>query len=141
MEALRVPEMCFWPAKSTKKPWTFWDAYMSLTWCSNMVDINEGNWLQVLFYFIVFMGIVTAVIGIRFFSSMLRVLDWSFLLLHFDGNVCNWIPKVIWQRMDWFWVFLLENGFFLWLQICTDWNLQEILNCFSILLTSLFYDV
>ena len=24
-------------------------------------DINEGNWLQVLFYFIVLMGIVTAV--------------------------------------------------------------------------------
>ena len=32
-------------------------------------DINEGNWLQVLFYFIVLMGIVTAVIGIRFFFS------------------------------------------------------------------------
>ena len=57
-------------------------------------DINEGNWLQLPFYFIVLMGIVTAVIGIRFFSAVFHVLDWSFLLLYFDGNVCNWIPKV-----------------------------------------------
>ena len=33
-------------------------------------DINEGNWLQLLFYFLVLMGIVTAVIGIRFFSCV-----------------------------------------------------------------------
>ena len=31
-------------------------------------DINEGNWLQVLFYFIVLMGIVASVIGMTFFS-------------------------------------------------------------------------
>ena len=34
---LRVPERCFRPAK-TKKTWTFWDAYMSLTRCSNIVQ-------------------------------------------------------------------------------------------------------
>ena len=38
-------------------------------------DINEGNWLQVLFYFIVLMAIVTAVNGIRFFSAVFHVLD------------------------------------------------------------------
>ena len=38
----------------------------------------------------------------EFFSAVFQVLDWSFLVLHFDGNVCNWIPKVIWPRMDWF---------------------------------------
>ena len=31
-------------------------------------DINEGNWLQLLFYFIVLMGIVASVIGMSFFS-------------------------------------------------------------------------
>ena len=41
---------------------------MSLTWCSNMVDINEGNWLQLLFYLIVLMATVASDIGIRFFS-------------------------------------------------------------------------
>ena len=33
-------------------------------------DINEGNWLQLLFYFLVFMGIVTAVIGLSFSSCL-----------------------------------------------------------------------
>ena len=58
-------------------------------------DINEGNWLQLLFYFIVLMGIVASVIEMSFFSAVFQVLDWSFLVLQFDGNVCNWIPKVI----------------------------------------------
>ena len=33
-------------------------------------DINEGNWLQLLFYFNVLIGIVTAVIGMSFFSCV-----------------------------------------------------------------------
>ena len=33
-------------------------------------DINEGNWLQLLFYFIVLMGIVASVIGMSFFSCV-----------------------------------------------------------------------
>ena len=37
-----------------------------LKYCS---DINEGNWLQLLFYFIVLMGIVASVIGMSFFFS------------------------------------------------------------------------
>ena len=78
-------------------------------------DINEGNWLQLLFYFIVMIGIVASVIGMSFFSAVFQVLDWSFVVLHFYGNVCNWIPKVIWPRMDWFWDFFLEN---VWSEIC-----------------------
>ena len=31
-------------------------------------DINEGNWLQLLFYLIVLMGIVASAIGLSFFS-------------------------------------------------------------------------
>ena len=30
-------------------------------------DIKEGNWLQLLFYFIVLMGVVALVLGMRFF--------------------------------------------------------------------------
>ena len=92
-------------------------------------DINEGNWLQLLFYCIVLIGIVAPVIGMSFISAVFHVLDWSFLVLHFDGNVCNWIPEVIWPRRDQFWGFLVKNGFFRWLHICIDWNLQEIFNC------------
>ena len=75
------------------------------------------------------------------FSAVFHVLDWSFFLLHIDGNVCNWIPKAIWTRMDWFWGFLLKNGFFRWLIICMAWNLQELINCDSFLTKSTFFDV
>ena len=77
----------------------------------------------------------------EFFAAVFQVLDWSFLVLRFDGNVCNWIPKVMWPRMDWFWGFLLENGFFRWIHICMDWNLLEMLKCYSILTKSIFFDV
>ena len=58
----------------------------------NGSHINEGNWLQLLFYFIVLIGIVASVIGMSFLWDVNQVLDWSFLVLHFDGNVCSWIP-------------------------------------------------
>ena len=38
-------------------------------------DINEGNWLQLFFNFIVLVGTVTAVVGIMFFSAVFHVLD------------------------------------------------------------------
>ena len=63
------------------------------------LDINEGIWLQLFFYLIVLMGIVASDMGMSFFSAVFRVLDWSFLILHFDWNVCNWIPK--WFDHEW----------------------------------------
>ena len=41
-------------------------------------DINEGNWLQILFYFFVIIGIVASVIWMSFFSAVFQVLDRSF---------------------------------------------------------------
>ena len=72
-------------------------------------DINEGNWSQLLFDFIFLIGIVVSVIVGSFFSPAFQVLDGSFLVFHFDGNVCNWIPKAIWPRMDWFWFFFVKK--------------------------------
>ena len=37
--------------------------------------------------------------------------------------------------------FLLETGFLRWLHICMDWSLQELLNCYSFLSTSIFFEV
>ena len=51
------------------------------------------------------MGIVASVNGMIFFPAVFHVLDLSFLVLHFDGNVCSWIPVVIWSQMDQFWGF------------------------------------
>ena len=138
--ALRLPEMCFWPAK-TRKGLNF----LRCIYVIDLVlkygsDINEGNWLQLLFFHCTD-GYSCRRYCNEFFSAMFQVLDWSFLALHFDVNMCNWIPKVIWPWMDWFWGFLLESGFFCWLHICIDWNLHEMLNCYSILTTSFFFDV
>ena len=65
------------------------------------------------------------------FYAVFHVLDWSFLVLHFDGSVCIWIPKVIWPWLDWFRGFLFKNGFFCWAHIFMGWNLKEYLNCYS----------
>ena len=67
--ALHVPEICFWPAKTRKNLELF-----EMHTCHDLLlkyssDINEGNWLQLLFYFIVLMGTVASVIGMSFFFS------------------------------------------------------------------------
>ena len=101
-------------------------------------DINERNWLQLLFYFIVLKGYGCLRYWTEFSSAVFQDLNWVFLVLHFDGNVCSWIPKVIWPRMDWYWGFLWENGFLRRLHICMDWIVHEFLNCYSFLTTSFF---
>ena len=68
--ALRVPEMCFWPAKLEKT--------LNFLRCIHVIDlvlkygwdINEGNLIKLLFYFIVLMGIVASVIGMSFFRCV-----------------------------------------------------------------------
>ena len=139
--ALRVPEMCFRPAKTRKNlelfekhtcQWPVAQIWFRHKWgklvkASLLLDCID--WYSCLRYWN------------EFFAALFQVLDWSFLVLHFDGNVCNWIPKLIWPRMDWFWGFLLGNGFSRRLCISLDWNLQELLNCCSLLATSFLSDV
>ena len=68
-----MPEMCFWPAKTRKSS--------NFLRCIHVIDlvlkygsdINEGNWLQFLFYFIVLMGIVASVIGMSFYELCSRL--------------------------------------------------------------------
>ena len=68
---VRVPEMCFWPAQ-TKKNLNFLRCLhvfdLVLKYCS---DLNEGNWLQLLFHFFVLMGIFALVIGLSVFNCVL----------------------------------------------------------------------
>ena len=105
---------CVSGLRRLKKPWTF--EMHTCLWPGPQIWFRHKgrNWLHFLFYFSVLMGIVASVKGMSYFSIVFRVLDWSFLVLHFEENVCYWIPKVIWPRMDLFWGFLLENGFFRW---------------------------
>ena len=139
--ALSVPEICVWPA-TTRKNLELFEMH-TCHWPGAQIWFRH-KWRKLitaslLLFCIEWYGCLRYCN--EFFSAVFQVLDWSFLVLHFDGNGCNWIPKVIWPRMDWFWGFLLGFGFSRRHHICMDWNLQEMLNCFSILTTSFFFDV
>ena len=103
-------------------------------------DINEGNWLQLLFYFIVLIGIVASVVGMSFFLSCVSGFRLKF------SRIALW-----WKRLQMdskndlatnglILGFLLENGCFRWPTSCMGWNLQELLNCYSFLTRSNFFD-
>ena len=109
--ALRLPEMCFWLAKTRKNLKLLRGIHvfdLVLKFCS---DVNERNWLQILFYFIVLMGIVASVTGMSFFH-LFHVLGWSCLALQRHRNVLNWNPKLIWSQMYWFLFSLLVYASF-----------------------------
>ena len=137
--AVRVPEMCFWPAETRKNLEAF--EMHTCLWTGAQICFRH-EWRNLVTAFLLLLcidGYSCLSYGNEFFSAVFHVLDWSFLVLHFDWNVCNWIPKVIWPRMNWFWGFLLENGFFRWLHMRLHWNLQEWLNCYSFLTSSVFF--
>ena len=70
-------------------------------------DINEGNWLQLLFYFIVLVCIVASVIGMSFFSAVFHVLDWSFSYCTLTEFFAIGFQK--WFDHEWF-----DFGVFCW---------------------------
>ena len=115
--------MCFWPSKTRNNfelfemhtcLWPgaqirFWHKWRKLVTASLLLHCIDGYSYRQYWN--------------EFFSAVFHALVWSFLVLHFDWNVCNWIPKDIGQRMDWFWGFSFENGFFVdfisvWTEIC-----------------------
>ena len=123
--ALCVPEMCFWPAKTRKIlevfemhtcPWPgariwFRHKRKKLVTASLLLHCIDGY--SCLRYWN------------ELFTAVFQVLDWNFLVLHFDGNVCNWNPKVIWPRKDWFWIFCWKMASFVdlltvWTEICKN---------------------
>ena len=72
MVTLRVPEMCLSPAKARKSLNFLRCIYVTDLVLKYGSDINEGNWLQLLFYFIVLMGIVASIIGMSFWELCFR---------------------------------------------------------------------
>ena len=105
---LIVPEICVWPAKTRKNLELF--EMHTCHWPGAQIWFRH-KWRKLataslLLFCIDWYGCLRY--WNEFFPAVFQVLDWSFLVLLFDGNVCNWIPKVIWPRMDWFWVFCWE---------------------------------
>ena len=72
--ALCVPDIFFWPAKRRRNLNFLRCLYVFDLVLKYDSDINEGNWLQLLFYFFVLMDIVFSAIGMSFFQLFL-VLD------------------------------------------------------------------
>ena len=104
--ALREPEMYSWPAKTRKNLEIF--QMHTCHWPGAQIWFRH-KWRK-LHTASLLLPCIDGYSCIRywneFFSAEFQVLDWIFLVLQFDGNSCNWIPKVIWPRMDWLWVFL-----------------------------------
>ena len=123
--ALRAPEMCFWPAK-TRKNLELFEIHTCLWPGAQIWFRHEWKNLEAAS---LLLHCIDRYSHWRywngFFSALFHVLDWSFLL-HFDGKLCNWILKVIWPRMDWFWVFFCcEMAFFVdfisvWTEVCKN---------------------
>ena len=112
---------------------------MWLTWCSNVFQTKMKEAGCSFSFTSVFDRYSCLSYWNEFFSHVFQALDWIFLVLHLDGDIWSWIPKVIWPRMDWYWGFFWENGFLRWLHICLDWTLQILLNSYSFLTTSFFF--
>ena len=123
--AVNVPENWFWPAK-TRKNWNFLRCIpvfdLVLKNCS---DVNEGNWLQLLFHFNVLMGVVSSVIGMSFFLLCFRFLIEVFSFCTFTETFAiglqklfdhNWIDfEVIQWNMAFFVDFLS-----VWTDLCKN---------------------
>ena len=136
--ALSLPEMCFWPAKTRKNLEIF--EMHTYHWPGAQIWFRY-NWKK----------LFTA-------SLLLNCIDWygcfrcwnQFFQLFFgfwiEGfSYCFKTETFAIGFQKWFgheWIdygfFLLENGFFRWPAICQDWNLHELLICYSFLTTSFF---
>ena len=85
------------------------------------LDINEGNCLQLLFYFIVLMGVVASVIGICFFQQCFRFQNEVFSYCSLTETFANGFQK--WFDHEWidFWVFCWKMASFVdFTSVCTD---------------------
>ena len=94
------------------KIWVFWVSYNCSTSCSNIVR-RQIRWVGYTPLLLHCVGEKSCIVTWnKCFSSLSQVSGWSFLVLHFQWNVCNWIPKPIRPRKDWFGSFLLEDASF-----------------------------
>ena len=103
--------MCFWPAETRKNLEVF--EMNTCLWPGAQICFKH-KWRKLFTASLLlhcFDGYSCLRYRKEFFSAAFQVLDWIFLVLLFDWNVCNWIPKDIGQRMDWFWVFRSKMAF------------------------------
>ena len=131
----------FLACEDWKKPWNFWDAYMSLTWCSNMIQTKMKE-----------TGYSFSFTSLYWWVPLPPLLEWVFFSCVLGYGLKFSRIALLRKRLQLdsksdlttnglILGFLLKNGFFRWLHICVEWDLQEMLNCYSFLTTSNFFDV
>ena len=93
-----------------------------LKYCS---DIIEGNWLQLLFHFLVLMGVVSVVIGMSFFLLWFRFFIEVFSYCTFTETFAigfqNWFDHkwIDFEGFQWNMAFFVELSS-LWTDICKN---------------------
>ena len=115
---LRVPEMCFWPAKSRKSLNFLRCIYVIDLVLKYGSDITEGNWLQLHFYFILLKVTVASVIGLSFFSyvsgfrlKFSRIALWR-KRLQLDSKSDLTTNGLILEFFVWIWILSLTSYLF-----------------------------
>ena len=89
------------------------------------LDINEGNCLQLLFYFIVLMGVVASVMGICFFQQCFRFQNEVFSYCSLTETFANGFQMLLDHEMIDFRVFCWEMApsvdfISVWTEICKN---------------------
>ena len=129
--ALRVFDLCFWPAKTRKNLHIFRCIHVFGLVLKNFAEINEGNRLQLLFYFIVLMGIVALVIWLSFFYLGFGCFRLKFSIIALLRKRLQVESETDLTTTGLFLGHFFEYASFRWLQIWIDWNLRALFNCFS----------
>ena len=98
----------FLACKDYKKTWTFWDAYMSSTWCSNIVqtEMKETDY-SFAFDFLVLTDKVASSIGLSFFRLCFGIQIEVFSYFTFAQTFA-------FAFQIWFQYKLIDFCFFLW---------------------------
>ena len=93
---------CVSGLRSVEKSGNFRATNLSLTWWSKVFE-TWMNEMAYSCYLLQCCGSTSRVVcWAAFLFSVGQVLGWNFLVLKCYGNVCIWIPKMIWPRMGWF---------------------------------------
>ena len=125
--ALRLTEMCFWPANSRKNLKFLRCIHvfdLVLKYCS---DINEEKWLHLLFYFLVLIDIVASVFGMSIFYLCSRYQVWVILYCSVtDGFAIgfqNWFDHDWVLFGDFYWTMRRFVDFIpAWTEIFMKWS-------------------
>ena len=88
-----------------EKVWTFWDAYKSWTWCSNVIQTKTKLFWWTSINYILLIHQSWIIVWKKVLMSLDQVSGWKISPFAVYGKVYGrnreWNPKPIWLRMHW----------------------------------------